>query len=78
VDTFRPVGAWLEIIPDTIRLHSSQIEAGRLLDEEVAGMEVVRYAWYSPPSSGGPNDMEHDLTLLRLVLFQEERARYRV
>lgn len=78
VVTFRPVGAWLEITPDTIRLHSSQIEAGRLLDEEVPGMEVVRYAWYSPPSSEGPNDVEHDLTPLRLVLSKEEQDRYRV
>lgn len=77
VVTFRPVGAWLEITRDTVRLHSSQIEAGRLLDEEVPGTEMVRYAWYSPPSSEGPNDVEHDLTALRLVLSEKEQAHYR-
>ncbi len=78
VVSFRPVAAWLEVTPEHVRLHASQIEASRLLDEEVPGMEVVRYAWYSPPSSEGPSDVEHDLTPLRLVLSQEEQERYRV
>jgi len=77
VVSFRPVAAWLEITADAVRLHASQIEAGRLLDEEVWGIEVVRYPWYSPPSSEGPNDAEHDLTPLRLVLSKEEQDRYR-
>lgn len=77
VVVFRPVAAWLEVTPDRVRLHASQIEAGRLLDEEVMGLEVVRYPWYSPPSPEGPSDLEHDLTPLRLVLSPEEQARYR-
>ena len=77
VVTFRPVAAWLEVTPGGVRLHASQIEAGRLLDEEVPGLEVVRYPWYSPPAPQGPSDSEHDLTPLRLVLSPEEQARYR-
>ncbi len=77
VVTFRPVAAWLEVTQDSVRLHASQIEAGRLLDEEVPGLEVVRYPWHSPPTPQGPSDLEHDLTPLRLVLSPEEQARYR-
>ncbi|MGK0619755.1 M24 family metallopeptidase [Meiothermus cerbereus] len=77
VVVFRPVAAWLEVTPASVRLHASQIEAGRLLDEEVMGLEVVRYPWYSPPAPEGPSDLEHDLTPLRLVLSPEEQARYR-
>lgn len=74
---FHPVAAWLEITPDTLRLHSSQIEASRLLDEEVPGLEVRVYPWYDPPAADGPSDLEHDLTPLRLVLSSEEQTRYR-
>ncbi|MDW8425486.1 MAG: M24 family metallopeptidase [Meiothermus sp.] len=77
VVTFRPVAAWLEVTPETVRLHASQIEAERLLDEETPGLEVLRYPWYSPPAPQGPCDLEHDLTPLRLVLSPEEQARYR-
>jgi Xaa-Pro dipeptidase len=77
VVTFRPAAAWLEVTLGSVRLHASQIEAGRLLDEEVMGLEVVRYPWYSPPAPEGPSDLEHDLTPLRLVLSPEEQARYR-
>jgi len=77
VVTFRPVAAWLEVTPDSVRLHTSQVEARRLLEEEVPGLEVVRYPWYSPPSPEGPSDLEHDLTPLRLVLSPEEQMRYR-
>jgi Xaa-Pro aminopeptidase len=77
VVSFRPVSAWLEITSDTVRLHSSQIEAARLAEEEAPGVEVVRYRWYSPPAAQGPSDLEHDLTPLRLVLSREEQDRYR-
>ena len=73
VVVFRPVAAWLEVTPETVRLHSSQIEANRLLDEEALGLEVVRYPWYAPPAPDGPNDTQHDLTPLRLVLSKEEQ-----
>lgn len=77
VVSFRSVAAWLEVTPKSVRLHASQIEAGRLLEEETPGLEVVRYPWYSPPAAEGPSDTEHDLTPLRLVLSPEEQARYR-
>lgn len=77
VVSFRPVSAWLEITSDTVRLHSSQIEAARLAEEEAPGLKVVRYPWYSPPAAQGPSDLEHDLTPLRLVLSREEQDRYR-
>ncbi|RMH55014.1 MAG: M24 family metallopeptidase [Deinococcus-Thermus bacterium] len=75
--TLRPVAAWLEVTPQTVRLHSSRIEARRLREEEVGGLEVVPYPWYAPPKAEGPSDQEHDLTPLRLVLSPEEQDRYR-
>jgi len=77
VIAFRPVAAWLEVTLGSVRLHASQIEARRLSEEEVPGLEVVCYPWYSPPSPQGPSDLEHDLTPLRLVLSPEEQMRYR-
>ncbi|RDI95413.1 aminopeptidase P family protein [Meiothermus sp. QL-1] len=77
VVTLQPAAAWLELTPDHLRLHASQIEADRLLEEEVGELEVVRYPWYAPTSPQGPSDLEHDLTPLRLVLSAEEQARYR-
>lgn len=77
VVAFRPVAAWLEVTPETVRLHASKIEAGRLLDEEAPGLEVLRYPWYSPPTPQGQSDLEHDLTTLRLVLSPAEQERYR-
>ncbi|MDX2006274.1 MAG: M24 family metallopeptidase [Meiothermus sp.] len=77
VVAFRPAPAWLEVTPETVRLHSSQIEAGRLLDEETPGLETVRYPWYAPPAPDGPNDSQHDLTALRLVLSEGEQEALR-
>ena len=77
VVTFRPVGALLEVTPDTVRLHSSRIEASRLREEELGELEVVTYPWYAPLPQG-PNDSGHDLTPLRLVLSLEEQNRYRL
>jgi len=75
----RPV-AWLEVpgpASAPVRLHTSRIEARRLAEEEVEGLEVVGHPWYSPPGLPRPNDSEHDLTPLRLVLSPEEQRRYR-
>lgn len=72
--------AWLEVAGDAstpVRLHTSRIEAQRLTEEEVEGLEVISHPWYSPPNLPSPNDSEHDLTLLRLVLGPEEQERYR-
>lgn len=77
VVVLRPVGAWLEVTPDRLILHSSQIETGRLLDEEVPGVEFISYPWYEPLPPQGPSDLEHDLTALRLVLSAEEQKAFR-
>lgn len=77
VVVFRPIGAALEVTPDAMRLHSSKIEAARLREEEVQGLEIVTYPWYvSLPQ--GPSDAGHDLTALRLVLSPEEQDCYRL
>lgn len=75
VVSLRGVG-WLEV-SDTLRLHTSRIEAARMAEEETPGLEVVAYPWYAPFSPAGPTDLEHDLTPLRLVLspLEQERAR---
>ncbi|PZA07866.1 MULTISPECIES: Xaa-Pro peptidase family protein [unclassified Meiothermus] len=75
----RPV-AWLEVpggADAPVKLHTSHIEARRLAEEEVPGLEVIPHPWYNPPHLPSPNDSEHDLTLLRLVLGPEEQERYR-
>lgn len=75
----RPM-AWLEVLSEAsapVRLHTSRIEAQRLADEEVEGLEVIRYPWYATPGPPSPNDSEHDLTPLRLVLGPQEQERYR-
>ena len=70
--------AWLEVAAGQVLLHTSRIEAGRLVDEEAAGVdEVLSYPWYAMPDLRKPNDLEHDLTPLRLVLSPEEQERFR-
>lgn len=75
VVTLRGVG-WLEVA-DTVRLHTSQIEAARMAEEETPGLEVVAYPWYAPFNPPGPTDLQHDLAPLRLALSpgEQERAR---
>ncbi|WP_018465290.1 M24 family metallopeptidase [Calidithermus timidus] len=75
VVTLRGVG-WLEVC-DTLRLHTSQIEAARMAEEETPDLEVVPYPWYTPFTPPGPTDLQHDLTPLRLMLSpgEQERAR---
>lgn len=77
VITGEPVG-WLEIMEGHIRLHASCIETGRLVEEEVSEVdEVISYPWHAVPRSEWPNDLEHDLTPLRLVLSAQEQDRFR-
>lgn len=68
---------FLEVSTGEIRLHASRIEASRLHREEKAEFAVITYPWYSPPPIQRPNDLETDLTPLRLVLSPEERERFR-
>ncbi|MCD6129021.1 M24 family metallopeptidase [Candidatus Bipolaricaulota bacterium] len=70
--------AWLEVVEGKVKLHTSRIEEGRLVAEEVTGIdEVVAYPWYAVPEPGRPSDLEHDLTPLRLALSPEEQERFR-
>jgi Xaa-Pro aminopeptidase len=70
--------AWLELAEGKVTLHTSRIEAGRLAEEEVQEIDkVIAHPWYRVPEVGRPNDLEHDLTPLRLVLSPEERDRFR-
>ncbi len=69
--------AWLEIDGESMHVHTSRIEALRLAEEEVHGIEIQSHPWWVTPSRQRPNDLEHDLTRLRLVLSPEEEERYR-
>ncbi len=69
---------WLEIADGKVILHTSSIERQRLPEEEAPGVDgVVAHPWYKPPRPGRPNDLEYDLTPLRLVLTPEEREAFR-
>jgi len=69
--------AWLEVKEGGLILHTSRIEAERLVEEEVPAVDrVVQYPWYRMPEPGHPNDLEHDLTPLRVVLSPEEGERF--
>ncbi len=71
--------AWLEVREGEVVLHTSRVEAHRLLEEEVEGLDgTVIHPWYDIPTPKGPSDLEHDLTPLRLILSAEEWNRFRV
>ena len=70
--------AWLEVVEGQIELHTSRIEEKRLVEEEVPGISrVIVYPWYAVPKPGRPNDLEYDLTSLRLVLSPQEQECFR-
>lgn len=70
--------AWLEIIEGETVLHTSRIEAARLIEEEVEGISKIKvHPWYALPEPKKPNDLEYDLTPLRLILSPEEQERFR-
>ncbi len=71
--------AWLEVQKDGVVLHTSRIEAQRLKDdEEISDIsDIVVYPWYRIPKIPNPNDWDHDLTPLRVVLSWEEQQRFR-
>ncbi|MDR7550979.1 MAG: M24 family metallopeptidase [Armatimonadota bacterium] len=60
--------AWLEATRDELVMHTSVIEAARLAEEEAPGLRPISYPWHALPPLQYPNDLEHDLTSLRLVL----------
>ncbi|MEM1684374.1 MAG: M24 family metallopeptidase [Nanopusillaceae archaeon] len=70
--------AWLEVHQGGLTLHTSRIEAQRLGEEETLAISnVVVYPWYRVPPLPSPNDLEHALTGLRLVLSSEEQEKFR-
>jgi Xaa-Pro aminopeptidase len=70
--------AWLEVVDGQVELHTSRIEEKRLVEEEVPGISrVIVYPWYAVPEPGRPNDLEYDLTPLRLVLSPQEQEAFR-
>lgn len=71
----RGVG-WLEV-EETVRLHTSRVEAARMAEEETPGLEIVSYPWHAPFEPKGETDLTNDLTHLRLVLSEPEQQRYR-
>lgn len=68
--------AWLEL-GDNLRLHTSRIEAARLSEEEFKGVLLSVHPWYALPPHEEPNDLDHDLTPLRLILSPAEQNRFR-
>jgi len=68
---------WLEVKQNEVHVYASRIEALRLAEEEVQGLEIQLHPWWVTPSPQRPNDLEHDLTHLRLVLSPEEQERFR-
>ena len=67
----------LEVTHSKTLLHVSQPEASRLQEEEKCGFKVITYPWHSPPPLQHPNDLEADLTSLRLVLPPAMQERFR-
>ncbi len=67
----------IEVSASGVRLHTSRIEAVRLQEEEQVDFAVAVYPWHSPPRIDRPNDLDTDLTALRLVLSAEEQDRFR-
>ncbi len=59
--------AYLEVGEEVV-LHTSAIEHPRMVEEEAPGLPVRVHPWYAFPPPPSPNDLEHDLTPLRLVL----------
>ncbi|WP_232822496.1 aminopeptidase P family N-terminal domain-containing protein [Thermus sediminis] len=68
--------AYLEVGEEVI-LHTSAIEHPRMVEEEAPGLPVKVHPWYAFPSPGSPNDLEHDLTPLRLVLSPKAQGVFR-
>ena len=67
---------WLEVDQDAVRVHTSRIEALRIAEEEVHGIEIQSHPWWVISSPQRPNDLDYDLTRLRLVLSPEEQERF--
>ena len=69
--------AWLEV-GEEVRVHTSRIEQFRIAEEEARGFTVVTHPWETPPPLARPNDLDLDLTPLRLVLTPDMQDSFRV
>lgn len=69
--------AWLEVAEE-VRVHTSRIEQLRIPEEEARGLPVVTHPWETPPLLARPNDLELDLTPLRLVLTPDTQDNFRL
>ncbi len=67
--------AYLEVGEEVV-LHTSAIEHPRMVEEEAPWLPVRVHPWYAFPLPGSPNDLEHDLTPLRLVLSREAQEAF--
>ncbi|WP_366730529.1 M24 family metallopeptidase [Thermus scotoductus] len=67
--------AYLEVGEEII-LHTTEIEARRMAEEEAPGLPLRAHPWYAFPPPGSPNDLGNDLTALRLVLEDEAQEAF--
>jgi Xaa-Pro dipeptidase len=68
--------ASLDVSQEDIILCTSSIEETRFGEEETPGLRIRTYPWWRVPPTPTPNDLEHDLTDLRLVLSEPEIDRF--
>lgn len=69
--------AFLHVSQEDVILCTSLIEERRFAEEETPGLRIRTYPWWRVPPTPTPNDLEHDLTDLRLVLSEPEIDRFR-
>lgn len=70
--------AWLEATLEEVVVHTSIIEAQRIAEEEVPGVQTVVHPWCACPDREGPSDLDHDITPLRLILSEAEQETFHV
>lgn len=69
--------AGLEVDQFEVIVHTSSIEERRFAEEESPGLRINTHPWWRVPPPRTPNDLAHDLTMLRLVLSEGEIDRFR-
>jgi Xaa-Pro dipeptidase len=69
--------AFLEVSQEDIILCTSSIEERRFAEEETPGLRIRTHPWWRVLPMPKPNDLEHDLTPLRLALSEPEVERFR-
>ncbi|AFV76330.1 Xaa-Pro aminopeptidase [Thermus oshimai JL-2] len=69
--------AYLEV-GERLILHTSRIEDPRIAEEEAPSLPTRVYPWYAFPSIPTPNDLEHDLTPLRLILSPKAQESFKL